>query len=137
MTIVYPLSLIAITGCRTLSTAEKLAAGLPRTHPISLDVSSKEHLDAQIRAHDLVISLVPYVYHAKVVELAIKSKKDVVTTSYNNPSIQAQNEAAKQAGITILNEVGVDPGVDHLYAIKMINEVHSQGGKVISPSFAY
>ena len=54
----------------------------------------------------------------------------MVTTSYVSQAIQDLDEAAKEAGITVLNEVGVDPGVDHLYAIKKIDEVHSKGGKV-------
>jgi saccharopine dehydrogenase-like NADP-dependent oxidoreductase len=126
--ILFPLNLVP--GCRNLSTAENVAVSLPRTHAISLDVSSESDLDAQIRAHDLVVSLVPYVYHAKVIQLAIKRQKDVVTASYNNPSIQTQDKAARQAGITVLNEVGVDPGVDHLYAVKKFEEVHSRGGRV-------
>ena len=55
----------------------------------------------------------------------------MVTTSYVSDAIRALDDAAKEAGITVLNEVGVDPGVDHLYAIKKINEVHAQGGKVL------
>lgn len=65
-------------------------------------------------------------------ELAFKNGKHLVTTSYNNPSIQALEQAAKEAGVTILNEVGFDPGIDHLYAVKKIGEVHSKGGKVSS-----
>lgn len=95
-------------------------------------MSLEEELEPEIRSHDVVISLVPYVFHPKVAELAIKNGKHLVTTSYNNPSIQALEQAAKEAGVTILNEVGFDPGVDHLYAIKKIDEVHSKGGKVNS-----
>ena len=77
-----------------------------------------------------MISLIPYIYHAAVIKSAIKSKTQVVTTSYVSQAIQDLDGAAKEAGITVLNEVGVDPGVDHLYAIKKIDEVHSKGGKV-------
>lgn len=44
--------------------------------------------------------------------------------------MQALDAAAKEAGITVLNEVGLDPGLDHCYAIKTIDEVHEKGGKV-------
>lgn len=77
-----------------------------------------------------MISLVPYVYHATVIKLAIKNKINVVTTSYVSPAIKELETAAKEAGIVILNEVGVDPGVDHLWAVKKIGEVHAKGGKV-------
>ena len=61
---------------------------------------------------------------------AIKSKTNVVTTSYVSPAIRELDVAIKQAGIVVLNEVGVDPGVDHLYAIKTIDEIHAKKGKV-------
>lgn len=119
-------------ACRTLASAESFVAGLPRARAISLDVSLEEQLEPEIRSHDVVISLVPYVFHAKIGELAIKNGKHLVTTSYNSPSLRALEQAAREAGVTILNEVGFDPGVDHLYAVKKIDEVHSKGGKVNS-----
>jgi spermidine synthase len=111
-------------------TARALTKGLPRTKAICLDVSSVEQLDLQTKSHNLVISLVPYIYHPAVIRSAIKNKIDVVTTSYVSPAIKDLDSAAKEAGITVLNEVGVDPGVDHLYAIKKIDEIHGKGGKV-------
>ncbi|KAI9684117.1 MAG: hypothetical protein M1829_003387 [Trizodia sp. TS-e1964] len=117
-------------ACRTLSTAQKLAAKFTRTSAISLDVSSTPALETHIAAHTLVISLLPYLHHPAVIAAAIKSATHVVTTSYISPAILALAPAATAAGITVLNEVGVDPGVDHLYAIKTIAEVHAQGGKV-------
>ena len=117
-------------ACRTLSTAQGLASSLPRTTAISLDVSNSDALDKAIQAHSLVISLVPYLYHAGVIKLAIKNKANVVTTSYVSPAIKELEIAAKEAGIVVLNEVGVDPGVDHLYAVQKIGEIHAQGGKV-------
>jgi len=95
-----------------------------------LDVSNIADLEAQVAAHDLVISLVPYAHHADVIKAAIKSKTNVVTTSYVSPAMRALEDEVKKAGIVVLNEVGVDPGVDHLYAIKTIDEVHAKGGKV-------
>lgn len=74
----------------------------------------------------------PYIYHAEIIKLAIKNKVNVVTTSYVSPTIWELDFAAKEAGIVVLNEVGVDPGVDHLYAIKTIGEVHAEGGKLSS-----
>lgn len=87
-------------------------------------------LDRYVAGHDCVISLVPFVHHADVVRSAIWGKANVITTSYVSPAIRELEQEAKQAGITVLNEVGVDPGVDHLYAIKTIDEVHDKGGKV-------
>ena len=100
------------------------------TQAIVLDVSSSVDLDKQVAAHDLVISLIPYIHHPAVIKSAIKARVNVVTTSYVSPAIRELDGAAKEAGIVILNEVGVDPGIDHLNAIKIIDEVHQRGGKV-------
>ena len=81
-------------------------------------------------SHQLVISLIPYKYHTAVIKSAIKGKTNVVTTSYVSPAMRELDAAVKKVGIVVLNEVGVDPGVDHLYAIKTIGEIHAKGGKV-------
>jgi saccharopine dehydrogenase (NADP+, L-glutamate forming) len=80
----------------------------------------------------LVISLIPYTFHATVIKSAIRNKKNVVTTSYVSPEMLALEEDAKKAGITVMNEIGLDPGIDHLYAVKTIEEVHKAGGKITS-----
>jgi len=129
VTIFGPFPPDPVQACRTLATAQSLTSGFPRTRPITLDASSSQDLDEQVAAHDLVISLVPYMYHADVIRSAIKGKTNVVTTSYVSPAMRELEAAAKSAGIVVLNEVGVDPGIDHLYAIKTISEVHAKGGK--------
>ncbi|KAF6806409.1 saccharopine dehydrogenase [Colletotrichum musicola] len=110
-------------ACRTVSSAEALSGGRDRTTAISLDVTSPSALNNAIAGHDVVISLVPFIHHPAVVQAAIKSKTDVVTTSYVSPAIRALETSAREAGITVVNEVGVDPGVDHLAAVKIIEEV--------------
>lgn len=95
-----------------------------------LDVTDQQELDKAIAASDVVISLVPFVLHVKIIKTAIAMKKHVVTTSYASPAVRALEADAIQAGVVLINEVGVDPGVDHLYAIKTINEVHAKAGKV-------
>ncbi len=114
-----------------MATAKKLSSKFPRTHALSLDVSSAADLDKHVSTHDVVISLVPYIYHVGVIKSALKSKTQVVTSSYVSEAIRALDAEAKEAGITVLNEVGLDPGIDHLYAINKINEVHAKGGKVL------
>lgn len=118
-------------ACRTLSAAQALSTELVRDAKcISLDINDTSALDRAVSEHDLVISLIPYTFHASVIKSAIKFKKNVVTTSYISPVMRALHEEARQAGITVLNEIGLDPGIDHLYAVKTIDEVHSQGGKI-------
>jgi saccharopine dehydrogenase (NADP+, L-glutamate forming) len=67
-----------------------------------------------------------------VIKSAIRNKKHVVTTSYVSPAMLELDEEAKKAGITVMNEIGLDPGIDHLYAVKTIDEVHKAGGKILS-----
>ncbi|KAH8091821.1 saccharopine dehydrogenase [Cristinia sonorae] len=117
-------------ACRTLTNAEGLASGLPRTTAVSLDVNNTEALEKAVFEHDLVISLIPYTYHVAVIKAAIKAKRNVVTTSYVSPAIRKLEAEIKAAGIVVLNEIGLDPGIDHLYAVKTIDEVHAKGGKV-------
>ncbi|KAG8815046.1 hypothetical protein FRC18_001676 [Serendipita sp. 400] len=119
-------------ACRTLASSVKLGEGLPRTTAISLDVSNSAALEEAIAAHDVVISLIPYTYHAQVIKAAIKGKTHVVTTSYVSPAMRELDAAAKEAGIVVMNEIGLDPGIDHLYAVKIIDEVHAKGGKIKS-----
>lgn len=95
-------------------------------------MNNTAELEAKVAAHDLVISLIPYTYHAAVINAAIKGKTHVVTTSYVSPAMRELDAAAKEAGIVVMNEIGLDPGIDHLYAVKTIDEVHSKGGKVAS-----
>ena len=119
-------------ACRTLENAKKLATGYRNTRPISLDVEDTEALDAEVGRSDLVISLIPYTYHAAVIKSAIKNKKNVVTTSYVSDAMRELETEVKEAGITVMNEIGLDPGIDHLYAVKTIEEVHKAGAKITS-----
>lgn len=118
-------------ACRTQANAEKLAKP-SGSAAISLDVTKDDELDAALTNHDLVISLIPYIYHPNVVRSAIRLKKDVVTSSYISPALRELEPEIKKAGITVMNEIGLDPGIDHLYAVKMIDEVHKAGGKIKS-----
>lgn len=117
-------------ACRTLSKAQELAGDVAKA--ISLDVTDEKALDEAVAQYDLVISLIPYIYHVLVVKAAIKNKKHVVTTSYINPKLKELEQQIEDAGITVMNEIGLDPGIDHLYAVKTIEEVHQAGGKIKS-----
>jgi saccharopine dehydrogenase (NADP+, L-glutamate forming) len=123
---------VAVTvACRTLDSAKKLSQGLKNANAIALDAGDNAALEREIAKVDLVISLIPYTFHAKVIKAAINQKKDVVTTSYVSEAMMALDQEAKDAGITVMNEIGLDPGIDHLYAVKTITEVHNEGGKIL------
>lgn len=117
-------------ACRTLDKAKALAGD--KSTAISLDVSKEEDLNIAVADHDLIISLIPYIYHATVVRAAIKNKKNVLTTSYISPALKELEDQINEAGILVFNEIGLDPGLDHLYAVKTIDEVHKAGGEIKS-----
>jgi Saccharopine dehydrogenase NADP binding domain len=93
------------SACRTLESAKSLAAGFSNAHPISLDVTDPEALDTAVAKVDLVISLIPYTFHAAVINSAIRNKKTVVTTSYVSSSMLELEKEVKEAGITVTNEI--------------------------------
>lgn len=121
-----------IVACRTLESAKKLCSGIKNARPISLDVTNTDALDAEVEKVDVVISLIPYTFHATVIKSCIRKKKNCVTTSYASPAMMELDKEVKEAGITVMNEIGLDPGIDHLYAVKAIEDVHKEGGKVTS-----
>ena len=117
---------------RTVSKAEKIIDGNPRGTAISLDVQDEELLEKLISESDLTVSLLPYIYHVKVAGFCIKHKKQMVTTSYVSEEMKALNTQANDAGILILNECGLDPGIDHMSAMRIIHDIAEKGGKVVS-----
>ncbi|KAI9281455.1 saccharopine dehydrogenase [Sporodiniella umbellata] len=115
---------------RRLENAQALSKKFPGTTAVSCDIADEKAIEDLVSKHDVTISLIPYIYHAKVIQAAVKHKKHVVTTSYVSPAMMEFDQAAKDAGITVMNEIGLDPGIDHLYAVKTIEEVHQEGGKL-------
>ncbi len=116
---------------RTVSKAEKIINNHPNGKPLELNVSDDAKLEQLVSEADLVVSLLPYTFHVKVAELCIKHGKHMLTTSYVSDEMKALDEKAKKAGILILNECGLDPGIDHMSAMKIIDDVYDNGGKVV------
>ncbi|PNP75441.1 hypothetical protein FNYG_11245 [Fusarium nygamai] len=108
-------------ACRTLASAENIAARRSLAKAVALGVASLD-IDHGTAKHDLVISLVSFAHHATIVRSATKSKTGIATTSYVSPAICGVDNQAKAVDITVLSDVGVDPGVDRLYTIKTVGE---------------
>ncbi len=117
-------------GTRTVSKAEKLLGGHPQGRAVELLVDDQEALSRAVAEHDLTISLLPYTYHVSVANLCIRHRKNMITTSYVSPAMQALDKPARDAGILILNEIGLDPGIDHMSAMRIIHDVKRRGGRV-------
>ncbi|KAF8982576.1 hypothetical protein BGZ46_001041 [Entomortierella lignicola] len=112
--------------------ATSLALGKPNTKVVPLDVKDNDKMASLVKDSDIVVSFVPAPFHPIIAEHCIQEKKNMVTASYISPAMKALDERAQRAGITIMNEIGLDPGIDHLSAMKMIDEVKAEGGKVTS-----
>jgi saccharopine dehydrogenase-like NADP-dependent oxidoreductase len=117
---------------RTISKAEKIINGHPDGKAIAFDISKDDFLEELVSKSDISVSLLPYKYHVKVANFCIKHEKDLVTTSYVSPEMMDLDLKAKDAGILLLNECGLDPGIDHMSAMKIIHSVKKNGGKVTS-----
>ncbi len=121
---------IVTVATRTKSKADEMIGGHPNGRSVAWTVEQEAELDQMIAEHDLTVSLLPYLYHVMVAKKCIRLKKNMVTTSYVKPEMRALDAEAKAAGIIILNELGLDPGIDHMSAMRIIDHVHGKGGKV-------
>ncbi len=117
---------------RTVSKAEKLVGGHPRGEVEQLLVDDAKHLEQLIAGSDLTVSMLPWVYHPRVAEVCLQRKKHLVTTSYVKEPMKVLNERARNAGLVFLNEIGLDPGIDHMSAMEIFRRVQVNGGKIKS-----
>ena len=118
---------------RTLEKAYELIGENPKGRAIPLDVTSEpEKLSEAVAEHDIVISLVPPAHHVLAAKECVKHGKPLVTTSYVSPQMRELDKEAKEKGVLLLNEIGLDPGIDHMSAMRIIDEVKNGGGKVVS-----
>ncbi|MCW8818572.1 MAG: saccharopine dehydrogenase NADP-binding domain-containing protein [Ignavibacteriaceae bacterium] len=123
---------ISVTvASRTVSKAENLIKGFTNGKAVQLNVENKEQLAQLIKANDVIVSLLPWVHHLKVAKLCLEHNKHMATTSYVSDDMKKLDNEAKSKNLLFLNEIGVDPGIDHMSAMKIINEVYENGGKVV------
>jgi len=112
--------------------AEEMIAGHVNGRAVELDVSDAAALDALVREHDLAVSLAPPAFHPLVARICVERGKPMVTSSYVSPEMAALEGPARDAGVTLLNEVGADPGIDHMSAMQIIDGVRARGGRVLA-----
>jgi saccharopine dehydrogenase (NADP+, L-glutamate forming) len=117
---------------RTVSKARDLVGSHPNGRPVAFDVEKEgdQRLNEIVREHDLAVSLLPYTYHPRVARACVRQRKHMVTTSYVKDEMSALDGEAKSNGVVLLNEMGVDPGIDHMTAMKVIHRVNATGGRV-------
>jgi len=120
-----------IIGDLDLSNAKKLIGNHPNAKAIKLDIFDAIARKEAVKNVDIVVSMLPARFHIEVAKDCLALKKHMVTASYVSPEMQALNEEAKAKKLIFLNEVGLDPGVDHMSAMQVIDRITESGGKMI------
>jgi saccharopine dehydrogenase (NADP+, L-glutamate forming) len=113
---------------------EELAMQKIDNHPngkgMKFDVMDEGLRGKLIDAADIVISMLPAKMHYLVAENCVKSRKPLVTASYVSEEIRGLDAEARKQGVLLLNEMGVDPGIDHMSAMRIIHRIRKRGGKI-------
>ena len=99
---------------------------------IRFDVLNDYQRIYEIKNADIVISMLPATLHFIVAQDCLKYKKNLVTASYVSKDIQSLNDQAEKQGVILLNEIGLDPGIDHMSAMKVIDDIKDRGGIIKS-----
>jgi saccharopine dehydrogenase-like NADP-dependent oxidoreductase len=109
-----------------------LVSGRPRIDGIVSDISEPGSISQLINQADLVISILPAEFHSQVAKICVQLGKDLITASYVSDETNSLDSAAREKGILLLNETGLDPGIDHMEAMRIIREVKDGGGEVLA-----
>jgi len=116
---------------RTVSKAEKLIAGHPNGQAATVDAEDEAAIRRFVEQADLAVSLLPAPKHPVVARACLDLGKHMVTTSYVSPEMRALDAEARQKDLLLLNESGVDPGIDHMSAMQVIHAQEQRGGRLI------
>jgi len=115
---------------RTVSKARDLVQGHANGEAVEYDMTDPTQLGPLVGRSDLAVSLLPYTYHPAVARSCIERRKHMVTTSYVSDAMRALDAEARAAGVVVLNEIGLDPGIDHMSAMRIIHKVQREGGSI-------
>ena len=118
-------------GDISLGAAEKFTKNHTNAKGILLDVFNKEERERAVKNCDMVISMLPARFHIEVAKDCITFGKNLVTASYISDEMQNLDKEAKAKGLVFMNEIGVDPGIDHMSAMKVIDNIRDKGGKLL------
>jgi saccharopine dehydrogenase-like NADP-dependent oxidoreductase len=115
----------------SLALAEKKTENHPNATPIALNIFDTNERKAAIEKASIVISMLPAHLHIEIAKDCLQFKKHLVTASYISDAMQALDEEARKNNLIFMNEIGLDPGIDHMSAMKVIDEIRSKGGNML------
>ena len=114
-----------------LENAKKACNNNSKCEAFELDVFNAESREPAIKRADIVISMLPARFHIEVAKDCVKFEKNMVTASYISDEMKALDEEVKSKGLVFMNEIGVDPGIDHMSAMQVIDKIRDKGGKML------
>ena len=120
-----------IIGDLSLELAQKKTNNHPNATPIALDIFNTQQRQDAIQKATIVISMLPAHLHIEVAKDCVLFQKHMVTASYISDAMLALDAEAKAKGLIFMNEIGLDPGIDHMSAMKVIDEIKEKGGKML------
>ncbi|MDA0912744.1 MAG: saccharopine dehydrogenase NADP-binding domain-containing protein [Bacteroidetes bacterium] len=113
-----------------LDTARVKCGDHPSAVPFRIDPQDATERNEHIASSDLVISMLPAFLHPEIARVAIDAGVSVITPSYLSEEMSALHEDAIRADVLVLNEIGLDPGIDHLSAKLIMDRIESEGGVI-------
>ncbi|MFT5520334.1 MAG: saccharopine dehydrogenase (NADP+, L-glutamate forming) [Enterobacterales bacterium] len=115
-----------------LHEAQVIKDEFPEISINEVNVTDEDSLGSLVDKHDLTVSFIPAPFHIRVAKQCIKYAKNMITASYETPEMKSLQQQAIDSNITILNEIGLDPGIDHLSAMQIIDLIEAEGGTLDS-----
>lgn len=120
-----------IIGDLVLENAQKLSGGHPNARAVNLDIFEKEQRGKAVQEADIVISMLPARFHIEVAKDCLHHGKNLITASYISEEMELLDKEVKKKGLIFMNEIGVDPGIDHMSAMQVIDRIRDAGGKML------
>ncbi|TCI94377.1 saccharopine dehydrogenase family protein [Tenacibaculum sp. M341] len=118
-------------GDLSLENAKRKTNDHPNASAIKLNVFNSEERENAIKSSDIVISMLPAHLHIEVAKNCVQFEKHMVTASYISKEMKALDEEIVKKGLVFMNEIGLDPGIDHMSAMEVINKIREKGGKML------
>ena len=115
----------------SLDNAQKSVGNHSNSKAIQFDVFNEEQRINEIQKADIVVSMLPARFHIEVAKNCIEFEKHMVTASYVSDEMKKLDTLAKEKGLVFMNEIGLDPGIDHMSAMDVIHRISDQGAKIL------
>ncbi|MBT3560148.1 MAG: saccharopine dehydrogenase [Flavobacteriaceae bacterium] len=124
-------NLFLTIGDLNLNNAKKLSTSHTNFRAIKFDILNRKNSSEQISKSDIVISMLPARFHVLVAKECLKYKKSLLTASYISDEMNELDKEVKSNGIIFMNEIGLDPGIDHMSAMKIIDQIKDDGSELV------